>query len=146
MKKILLGLLLSLNLAAFSQSVQIQNQATAPTNITAQNLNPLTGVATAGSFVALKLYNQTALGVSVSGTYTGALSLQYSTDGGFNWITVSNANALTLYTTAVATATITSAAVGNWSASVTGITDVRISALAAMTGTAVVTLTSSSFR
>lgn len=109
-------------------------------SITTQNLNPLTGVPTAGSFVRLDLTNQSTLAIDVSGTYTGALSLQYSIDNGTTWQTVSNTLALTLQSSSAKSATITSASVGKWIANISGWESVRISALAAVTGTAVVRL------
>ena len=108
--------------------------------ITIQNANPLTGVPTVGSFVRLTLNNQAAAAIIVSGIYTGALSLQYSTDGGTTWITFTNALQLALATTGTPSATIASAAVGAWFTNVTGLTDIRITALAAVTGNATVTI------
>lgn len=109
-------------------------------NITTQNLNPLTGIPTAGSFVRLSLNNHGTVTIAVSGTYTGALSAQYSIDGGTTWVTITNASFLTLQTTGVASATIASAANGAYTCNVAAFTDIRISRLAAGTGTAVVTI------
>lgn len=106
-------------------------------SITTQNLVP-TGAATAGSSVELTTQNFGTAQVQVTGTYTGALSLQMTVDG-TNWIT-SSSSAFVLQTTYVASNTIASASVGIWKIDVSGYTKVRISGLAAMTGTAVVTI------
>ena len=114
--------------------------ASANGNITTQNLNPLTGTPTAGSFVRLTLNNQSTATITVSGTYTGALSLQYSTDGGTTWVTYTNTNQLVFETSGSTSATIASASVGAWTTDISGLTDIRVSALAAVTGTAVVNI------
>lgn len=114
---------------------------TASGNINIQNSVP-SGAATAGSSVSLDLGDGAcALSVQVTGTYTGALSLQ-GTVNGTNWITIGgtvffNAN------TGAAAATIASAAVGIFQAECSGFAQVRVSALAAVTGTAAVTLRAS---
>lgn len=107
-------------------------------SITTQNLNPLTGVPTAGSFVRLGLRNHSTVTIMVSGTYTGALSLQHTTDGGNTWVTYTNAFQLTLESTGAQSATITSAAVGAFTTDVAGLSDIRVSANAAVTGTAII--------
>lgn len=139
MKKLLLSLLVLLNLAVFAQ-LQSPGFVTASGSITTQNLNPLTGVPTAGSFIRLTLLNASTVSIMVSGTYTGALSIQHTIDGGTTWVTYTNANQLVLETSGAPSATIASASVGAWTTDVAGLTDVRISGLAAMTGTAVVTI------
>lgn len=138
MKKILIGLLFISSLA-IGQGVQYgPGQGLVTGSITTQNLNPLTGVPTAGSFVRLDLNNQSTVAIDVSGTYTGALSVQYSTDGGSTWVTITSTLALTLQTTSAKSATIASASVGKWTMNVSGWESVRVSGLAAMTGTAAV--------
>lgn len=58
---------------------------TATAALTAQNLNPNSGVATAGSAVAVTTMNGvTSIGVQVTGTYTGTLIPQVSNDA-TNW-------------------------------------------------------------
>ncbi len=141
MKKILF-LLLMISTVAVAQPYNGNGTGLATGNITTQNLNPLSGVPTTGSFVRLNLGNHSTLAIDVSGTYTGALSLQYSTDGGSTWVTVTNTFALTLQTSNTKSATIASASVGKWVASVPGWESVRLSGLAAMTGTAVVRMKS----
>jgi hypothetical protein len=108
--------------------------------ITTQNLNPNSGVPTPGSFVALPLtaiYDTIAL--QVVGTYTGVLSLQGTVDG-VNWITFGGAQALTNLNTAVQSANIASATQGIFQADVASFQAVRLTALAAVTGTATVSI------
>jgi hypothetical protein len=110
---------------------------TASGNITTQNLNPNSGTATAGSTVSVTSLNgQTSASIQVSGAYTGALTAQMTTDG-TNWIAlgfIQNVN------TASNVANIASATDGIFQADLAGATAFRITALAAMTGTAVVTI------
>jgi hypothetical protein len=123
----------------------IQNQVpdtTASGNITVMNSVPA-GLATAGSAVEVSTADgMTAVGIQVTGTYTGALSMQATVDG-VNWVTVSGAVTVINVNTSVAGATIASAVVGLFQAECSGFTKVRITALAAVTGTAVVTLRAS---
>lgn len=141
MKKIIYFLLL-FPVLALAQTPNQYGDGTgrASGSITTQNLNPLTGVPTAGSFVRLDLANQSTLGISVSGTYTGALSVQFTQDGGSTWVTVTNTLALSNQTSAAKSATIASASVGLWTMNVSGWESVRVTALAAVTGTASVRL------
>lgn len=106
-------------------------------NITAQNSNPNSGAATAGSTVAMTgLNGKGTVTIGVQGTYTGALTPQVSIDGS-NWVAL---NLIVNVNTGVYTATIASAAVGAWQADIAGCANFRISANAAVTGTATVTL------
>jgi hypothetical protein len=105
--------------------------------ITTQNLVPA-GAATAGSAVEVTLNESGTLGIQVVGTYTGALSLQATNDG-TNWITVSG-NPLYNANTSIWSSTIASATQGLFVANVAGFLKARISGLAAMTGTATVTI------
>jgi hypothetical protein len=105
--------------------------------ITTQNLVPA-GAATAGSAVAIALNGQNGLAVQVTGTYTGALSLQGTVDG-TNWITVGGTPFI-LTSSMVATATIASATQSIYVVAVFGWAQVRVTGLAAMTGTATVSL------
>ena len=145
MKKIIFFLLSLIAVASYSQTTtEISNilagqYVTSTGNITTQNLVPA-GTATAGSAVSLTLANQSTATIHVSGTYTGALSLQYSTDLGTTWVTFTNAAQLVLETTGVPAATISSASVGAWTTDVSGLTNIRVTGLAAMTGTAVVSI------
>lgn len=111
--------------------------STASGNITTQNSNPNSGAATAGSTVALTSLNgKGTVTIGVQGTYTGALTPQVSVDGS-NWVAL---NQIVNVNTGVYSATISSAAVGAWQADIAGCANFRISANAAVTGTAVVTL------
>lgn len=111
---------------------------TASGTITTQNLVPA-GTATAGSAVELVLVNQSTLSIQVTGTYTGALSIQTTVDG-TNWATISDATAITNISTGAQAATIASATQAQFSCAVEGLAKVRVTGLAAMTGTATVTM------
>lgn len=115
------------------------NDLTASGNITTQNLVPA-GVATAGSAVEITLNGQNTLGVQVTGTYTGALNLQATIDG-TTWVTTSSN--IIMPSNGAIQSSIASAQVGAFQVNVAGYQKVRISGLAAMTGTAVVTLRAS---
>lgn len=110
--------------------------------ISTQNLVP-NGAATANSAVQLDLggaYN--TLAIQVTGTYTGALSVQFSQDGS-RWETVGGTvvgNAIENIADGTAAATIASAAVGIRRIRCAGMNYVRVTGLAAMTGSAQVTM------
>lgn len=106
---------------------------TASGNITIQNSVPA-GVATAGSAVQIATAGQSTIGFIVSGTYTGALSLQLSQDG-LTWVTAGG-TPLIAEATGIPQATVASAAVGGYQADVSGYAFARLTALAAVTGTA----------
>ena len=110
---------------------------TATGTITTQNLVPA-GVATAGSAVSIDLDSKGTVTIQVTGTYTGALSAQITTDG-TNWITPANAVFKNM-TTGANSVTIPSASVGIWQIEVIGHAKFRLSALAAFTGTATIAL------
>lgn len=112
---------------------------TATGTITTQNLVP-GGVATAGSAVEITLNGAASLAAQSVGTYTGALSLQVMVDGA-NWITVGGTPFLNVNTSSYL-ASITSALAGIFQADVGAFTKARITALAAVTGTATVTIRS----
>jgi hypothetical protein len=114
--------------------------ATASGNITTQNLVPA-GVATAGSAVEIAISGHATLSIQVTGTYTGALSLQ-GTVNGTTWVTVGGVP-LQNVNTGAASATIASATQGIFLADVSAYSSVRVSGLAAMTGTATVSLRAS---
>lgn len=110
-----------------------------PTNITTQNLVPA-GTATANS--AVTITNSAGLNtlvVQVTGTYTGALSLQGTVDGS-TWVTFGSSSVFYAESTGLFNGTIGSATTGTFRANVAGYTSVRVTALAAVTGTAVITL------
>ena len=110
---------------------------TATGTITTQNLVPA-GAATTGSAVSIDLDSKGTVTIQVTGTYTGALSAQITTDG-TNWITPTNTVFKNMVTGANS-ATIPSASVGIWQIEVIGHAKFRLSALAAVTGTATVAL------
>jgi hypothetical protein len=116
----------------------IRNQS-GPTSgtITTQNLVPA-GTATANSAVEITLNGAAGLAIQVTGTYTGALSLQVTLNG-TAWITVGGLPLINL-NTGGNLASITSALQSVFNADVTGFLKARITALAAVTGTATVTL------
>jgi hypothetical protein len=112
---------------------------TASGAITTQNLNPNSGVATAGSTVAVTLTGQTTLAIQVTGVYTGALTVQGTIDG-TNWVAVSS---VMNNNTGAILPSITSALQSIFQVVVGGYAQVRVTALAGMTGTATVTLRAS---
>lgn len=110
--------------------------------ISTQNLNA-TGVATALSAAVLdmtKLQCDTAA-IQIVGTYTGALTPQVSNDG-VNWVTLGG-TPLVNQNTGVGSATIPSGTQGMYQVDVAGFRYFRIVALAAVTGSAVVTMVGS---
>ena len=110
---------------------------TATGTITTQNLVP-TGAATTGSAVSIDLDSKGTVTIQVTGTYTGALSAQITTDG-TNWVTPTNTVFKNMVTGANSV-TIPSASVGIWQIEVIGHAKFRLSALAAVTGTATISL------
>lgn len=110
---------------------------TGPANITTQNLNPTTGVATVGSTLEVSVFNSDSICIQVTGVYTGALSIQATVDG-VNWITLGGTT-VTPLSTGTAAATIPSAGVDIYTVPINpGLSKVRVTALAAVTGTATV--------
>ncbi|MBC7564852.1 hypothetical protein H7100_01305 [Candidatus Saccharibacteria bacterium] len=111
------------------------------TSITTQNLVPA-GVATAGSAVEISLNGDATLTTQITGTYTGALSLQVTVNG-TTWVTVGGTPFINLNTSTYL-ASITSALTSVFQSEVAGFIKARITALAAITGTATVNLQASS--
>ncbi len=110
-------------------------------NITTQNLVPA-GTATAGSaLLSGDLNGMSAIAVQTTGTYTGALSAQVTVDNA-TWVTLGGTPFLNV-NTGVYSATIPSAATAVYQLDVAGYRQVRITGLAAMTGTAVVSIRAS---
>lgn len=105
--------------------------------ITTQNLVPA-GNATANSAVEITLNGAAGAAIQTTGTYTGALSLQVTADGS-NWITVGGSPFKNMNTGGALT-TITSALQSTFQAEVGGFLKARITGLAAMTGTATVSI------
>jgi hypothetical protein len=111
---------------------------TATGNITTQNLVPA-GVATAGSAVEVSMAGRAALIVQVTGTYTGVLSIQGTVDGSA-WVTIAMGT-LVRFSSAAVSSTIGSAVQDIFSLQgVNGFLKLRVTALAAVTGTAVVSI------
>jgi hypothetical protein len=105
--------------------------------ITTQNLSS-SETCTANSCVEIDVTDKGTLSVQVSGTYTGALTLQRTNDR-LSWTTLS---ASTTFTNGAGTqtATITSGTTGTFAISgAAGFRKIRLTGLAAMTGTATVT-------
>lgn len=108
--------------------------------ISTQNLNPTTGVPTALSTALLdmsKVPSDTA-SVQIVGTYTGALTPQVSNDG-VNWKTMGGLPLVDV-TTGIGVATVASASQTIYQVDVSAYRYFRLSANAAVTGAAVVTL------
>jgi len=116
----------------------IVNDLTATGTINTQNLNPNSGTATANSAVEISCTDRGTVTIQVTGTYTGALTPQVTTDG-TNWITQASQSLLRMSNGAQSN-TIPSAAQDIWQIEVAGHAKFRITALAAVTGTATVTL------
>lgn len=106
--------------------------------ITTENLDPTSGIATAGSSVqrSSAIDNEGIGIVQVSGTYTGALTAQVTLNGA-EWVNVPMRNV----STGAAVAEIPSAAVGIWQFDISGVRGARVSALEAVTGSAGITFT-----
>jgi hypothetical protein len=109
--------------------------------ITILNSN-LTGVATEGSAVEIDTEGKSLAVVQVTGTWTGTLSLQVTVSGDV-WVTAGSAATFVNVATRSAGATITTN--GIYQFDVSGYTSVRVTATAAMTGTANVLLNATSF-
>lgn len=111
--------------------------------ITTQNLAPNSGAATALSAVEILLTDEMdTAAIQVTGTYTGALSIQASIDG-VNFVTLGGNQALTNVATATQIANIASAVVGIFQVDVSAFQRLRVTALGAQTGTATVTVAAS---
>lgn len=123
--------------ASLATLVSKASDITASGNITTQNLVPA-GAATANSAIELTTDGKDTIAVQVTGTYTGALSLQ-GTVNGTNWITLGG-NVFQQVTTGALSATITSGTQSIFLSGVGAFTKVRITGLAAMTGTATITI------
>jgi hypothetical protein len=139
-----------INLASINAKTPILGNQSAPTSqpvtlsvesssgtISTQNLVP-TGVATVNSSVELLLSGTSGLAIQTVGVYTGALSLQVTVDG-TNWVTVGGSPFLNMNTNGLLT-TITSALQSTFQTEVGGFIKARITALAAVTGSVVVSI------
>lgn len=124
-----------------TQPVSIQNFPSTTNivtgNITTRNLVP-TGVSTPGGSVEITLNGAATVGIQVTGTYTGALSLQATIDG-TTWVTVGGSPFTT--STGTISATITSGTNGLFLISSAGYLKIRITSInGASTGSANLTL------
>lgn len=119
----------------------VANDETASGNITTQNLVP-TGTATANSAVEISIVGKSTVAIQVTGTYTGALTPQVTVNG-TTWVTAAGASVLINMATGAYSATIASATQGIFIFDCAGFNKFRISANAAVTGTAAVTLRAS---
>ena len=130
---------------AASLPVVLSSEYVGPSNITTQNLNPLTGTPTAGSFVNMVLNGQAAeVIISITGTWTctGGLIVQLLIDG-TNWVGDGATELLSIGGAGFGSS-INSAATGIWRFPVGGARQIRVSANGTWTGTATITITSSS--
>lgn len=107
-------------------------------SITVLNTNP-TGQAPPLSAVEVDVSDAAALLFQVSGVYTGAKAVQATIDG-INWVTLSAAQVLRNEATGAYLPNVPSAQTGLYSLDVVGYTRVRLTALAAHTGAAVVAM------
>lgn len=125
------------NAAAAASSPVTQSMESVTGNITTQNLVPA-GAATAGSAVEILLNGANQIGLQVTGTYTGILSIQFTIDG-TNWITLGAGVIINPANNAFVT-TIASGVVGTFLIPCAGFFRLRVTGLGAMTGTAVITM------
>jgi hypothetical protein len=117
----------------------VQSIETATGNITTQNLVPSGGTPTPNSFVEINAKGSSIITIQITGTYTGALSVQLSNNG-VNWATVTSSSILNCAGGGLITA-ISSGTSGIFQIQVAGLLKVRVTALAAVTGSAVILLT-----
>lgn len=112
-------------------------------NITVLNSNlggP--GAPTAGSSLEINTEGRSLLAVQVTGTWTGTLTLQ-ATVNGENWVTVGGPVFMSVASRTTSASSISSN--GVYQADVSGYIESRITASAAITGTAVLHINSTSF-
>lgn len=96
----------------------------------------ITGSPTAGSAASFSVSGNDAIRVQVTGTWTGTLQSEVSIDGGTTWYIVGVHQTGTAYTVATFTANFSG------SLNISGCTNYRIRATAAITGTATVKIVS----
>lgn len=106
-------------------------------SISTENLVPA-GAATALSAVATPTNGDSGMSIQVTGTYTGALSIQGTIDG-TTWVTMGGTPLLNI-TDGVKSATIATGVEGIFYVNVSGLLKVRVTALAAVTGEAAISL------
>ncbi len=115
-----------------------ETDTTVSGTITTQNLVPA-GVATDGSAVEIACNTKGACAIQVVGTWAGVLSLQGTIDG-TNWVTIGMASAVKNIATDTYSASIPSASPGIYFAPCGAYVKLRVTALAATTGSAVITM------
>ena len=109
--------------------------------ITTQNVSTLWG-GTGGSSVVLAVEGPySVLAIQTVGTYTGALTVQGSVDG-LNWVSYAGSQILNM-NTGLYLATITSALQSTFQVDISGMKYVRVTALAAVTGSVRVAMAAS---
>lgn len=112
--------------------------STASGTITTKNLVPA-GVATAGSAVEIVCNGKGALTIQVTSAGTGVLSIQGTIDG-TDWVTLSGAVQLTNATSGAQSATIPSATNGIYVMDCGGYLKIRVTGLAAVTGSGAISM------
>lgn len=106
-------------------------------NISTQNIGSPNGNAvTAGSTVTAKSSQYAIASIQVSGTYTGQLTVQGTVDG-INWVNISTIN--DIYT-GLPVSAISSGSTGIWKVNIAGLASIRVTALAPITGNAVINI------
>jgi hypothetical protein len=123
------------NVDVLTSSVAITTQDIVSTSAVGANGQTfVSGAATAASTVATAMANPTAV-VQVKGTWTGSLQVEVSYDNGVTWTSTSVSQTETIAPTSQFT--------GNFLGRVStiGATNLRVRAIAAMTGSALVTIT-----
>lgn len=105
--------------------------------ITTQNLDAA-GTATAGSAVEIATEGRSVLVIQTHGTYTGALTVQGTVNNNV-WVSFAGSHILNINTNTFA-ATITTGQQGIFMLDITGLSKVRVTGLAAMTGRAGIVL------
>lgn len=107
--------------------------------ITTQNLVPA-GTATANSAVEIDTTGKGTVTFQVEGTYTGALTVQARVNPTGAWVTVNSATTLINISTGAYSATVPSATQNIYQTDCGGFAAVRVTALAAVTGTATISI------
>lgn len=120
-------------------SGDVNQDTTASGSITAQNTN-LGGTASANSAVEITTNNKGTVTLQVTGTYTGSLVVQITTNG-TDWITQSGGNTVLLrMSDGVLQDAVPSGMNDIWQIETNGHAKVRVTAPGAVTGTAVISL------
>ena len=114
-------------------TINITTQDLVTTNTTGANGQIIyTGTPTVGSVAVFTLLSDQAMTIEVSGTWTGTLQVEVSMDNGTTWFQRTLHQTGTNFTSASFTANFTGAA------NIAGYTNLRVRAIAAMTGTAII--------